>query len=516
MKKDPKGYEALSKEFFEVTKEKGCDEDLCNYVWNNLIALNKGYGFNAAHTLAYSIVALQELNLCYKYPIIFWNTANLIVDSGSMNLEEEFGFDDEEDDEESDEKLKNSSTDYGRIATAIGKMKTNGIDFTLPNINKSDITYIPDVENNQIISGLRGITRIGNQLIKDIITNRPYSSIPDFTLKVKVNKPQMINLIKSGAFDSLYPQLDRCGIMKEYLETIADKKKRITLQNMQMLIAKDMIPEYLDFEKRLFNFNKYLKKAKNGDYYNLDSIALRFYTDNYSEDCLENFEVNDNEMSARILQKIWDNTYKKGMDPVRAWMKENQQEILDTLNDKLLQDVAEKYTEGSVSKWEMDSLSFYYHDHELATLKSQVYNVVNFFDLPEEAEIENSFTSKDGSTITMYKISRIAGTVIDKNKNKNQVTLLTNNGVVTVKIWKNQFTAWDKQISQKDSDGIKHVIEKSWFQRGTKLIITGIRREDAFIPKKYKSTSFPLFEKIEQLSDDGFILSSQTERAEVE
>lgn len=57
-KKNPKDYEALEKEFFEGTKAKQCDEKLCNYVWRNLIALNRGYGFNAAHTLAYSLVAL--------------------------------------------------------------------------------------------------------------------------------------------------------------------------------------------------------------------------------------------------------------------------------------------------------------------------------------------------------------------------------------------------------------------------------------------------------------------------
>lgn len=45
LKKDPTGYEALTKEFFEITKEKGCNEALCKYVWNGLIALNKGYGF---------------------------------------------------------------------------------------------------------------------------------------------------------------------------------------------------------------------------------------------------------------------------------------------------------------------------------------------------------------------------------------------------------------------------------------------------------------------------------------
>ena len=42
------------------------------------------------------------MHLCYKYPIIYWNTANLIVDSGSL--------------EESDKK---KGTNYGKIATAI-------------------------------------------------------------------------------------------------------------------------------------------------------------------------------------------------------------------------------------------------------------------------------------------------------------------------------------------------------------------------------------------------------------
>ena len=37
---------------------------------------------NASHTLAYSLVGLQEMNLAYKYPIIFWNCACLITDSG--------------------------------------------------------------------------------------------------------------------------------------------------------------------------------------------------------------------------------------------------------------------------------------------------------------------------------------------------------------------------------------------------------------------------------------------------
>ena len=36
---------------------------------------------NKSHTLAYSLVALQEMNLAFRFPIIFWNCACLICDS---------------------------------------------------------------------------------------------------------------------------------------------------------------------------------------------------------------------------------------------------------------------------------------------------------------------------------------------------------------------------------------------------------------------------------------------------
>ena len=197
-------------------------------------------------------------------------------------------------------------------------------------------------------------------------------------------------------------------------------------------------------------------------------------------------------------------------------MKANQQKILDNLNNSLLMDAAEKYTEGNISKWEMDSLSFYYHDHELQNLKNEVYNIDNYFELPEEPEIERTFPSKDGGEIVIYKIHRIAGTVIDKDKNKNMITLLTPDGVVVVKIWKSQFAAWDKQISKVGEDGKKHVLEKSFFTRGNKMIITGIKRDNTFIPKKYKNTEYPLFERIDKLDENGFILASAAERMEAD
>lgn len=44
-KKNPKEYEELTKEFFEVTKEKGVSNVFARYVWYVLIAMSCGYGF---------------------------------------------------------------------------------------------------------------------------------------------------------------------------------------------------------------------------------------------------------------------------------------------------------------------------------------------------------------------------------------------------------------------------------------------------------------------------------------
>ena len=94
----------------------------------------------------------------------------------------------------------------------------------------------------------------------------------------------MINLIKCGAFDAFG---DRVDLMREYVSLISDTKKRITLQNMAMLINFGLIPENLDFERRVYNFTKYLKKMKlDTSFYGIDNIALNFLDKNFSLDCL--------------------------------------------------------------------------------------------------------------------------------------------------------------------------------------------------------------------------------------
>ena len=541
-KKVGKLFDECEKQYYENAKQKGCSEKLVHYVWDVLLRVQRGYSFNKSHTLAYSLVALQEMNLAYKYPIIFWNTACLIVDAGGDEQEdieqdewkEEINYGDEDlfdepDEEEVDiyeeenqdeyeyidspdrktktKKKITKTVAYGKIATAIGKMKSTGIEISLPDINNSSYTFTPDVKNNTIRYGFRGITRIGDEYIKQIIANRPYNSLEDFLTRIKTSKTQAISLIKAGCFDNI-EQKSRYEIMQKYIDSISDKKKRLTLQNMSMLITKHLLPSELDYEIRVYNFNKYLKKNKRGEiYYQLDEKAYNFYEKNYNVDLIENIEDN-----IYIQQKVWDKIYKKEMDKVKSYITTHP-ELLTNLNNILFQEVWDKYALGNISKWEMDSLSFYHGPHELNNI-SEMYNIVNYFNLSETPKIDRVFTKGD-KQIILYKLNTIAGTVIDKNKAKHTVTLLTTNGVVNVKFYKTQYAKYDRQLSERDNEGKKHVVEKSWFTRGNKLMIVGIRRDDFFIPKNYSNSRFSSsIMLIDNINENGIITSKSTREDE--
>ena len=468
------------------------------------------------------------MNLAFHYPTIYWNTACLISDSGGAERDdseleeeekedlwfvegesavEEFVEEDDEEDEEDEEaiaekkKKKARSTNYGKIASAIGKMKSEGVEIVSPKINKSSFTFSPDAETNTIRFGLSGITRIGEELIQAIIENRPYESVDDFLKKVKINKPQMVNLIKSGAFDDFGD--NRKKIMENYIRSISDQKKRVTLQNMKMLIDFNLIPNSLEFEKKVFNFNKYIKKFKHDKYYLLNEIAMNFYEVNFDMDKLVTSDIEN--IDFMILQTTWDKIYQNYMDKVRPWVKENHDSLLESINNKLIQDLWNKYCGGSISKWEMDSVSYYSHEHELQQVDNLFYEFANFSELSENPEIDRIIPIK-GKQIPIFKLERIAGTVLDKDKNKKTVTLLTTDGVVVVKVFGPIYSKYDKQISEKNpTTGKKIVIEKSWFTRGNKIIVTGIKRDDSFMAKKYKNTPYHLIEKITDIKEDGRI-----------
>ena len=496
------GKKQMSKipELRQQVLDQAASSCLGNYVWRCGIGPQMGYSFSIIHALAYSFIGFQTMFIATNWNPIYWNTACLIVNSGSLE-EDEYEYEYNEDSEFVSKTEK--STDYAKVAKALGDTISKGIQVSLVDINKSNYSFEPDAEHNQILFGMKALNNVGKPIIEQIIANRPYVTFKDFMNRCPLNKSAMISLIKAGAFDNLEIEWGkelgvepRIVIMVYYLSQTCDAKKRLTLQNFNGLVQRDLIPDSLTFQKRVFIFNKYLKEyQKVGQYYVFNDSCSVFYEEFFD---VEQLDVING--ITCILQTKWDKIYKKVMDTAREWLKDNQKEVLDEFNLKLFQESWNKYAKGTISSWEMESLCFYYHEHELINIDTRKYGISDFFSLPETPEVDYFF-KRNGKQIPIYKTYKIIGTVISKNDARSSVSLLTTTGVVSVKFTKDYFAMFGRQISEKQLDGTKKVMEKGWFQRGVKLMITGFRRDDQFVAKSYKHTSTHQLYRIEVTND---------------
>lgn len=486
-KKKPEEFIELEKEYFSKVEELGLSKNLCNYVWKVLVSTSRGYGFNKSHTLSYSLIGLQEMNLAYRFPVIYWNTACLIVDSGSLNEEE------------------NDSTDYSKLARAIGSIKSRGIEVSPPDINKSGFGFVPDPKNNRILFGLKPILNVSSELSQDIIKNREYKDLFDFLERVPIKKQSMVALIKSGAFDQFYNG-DRRYILMLYLYLGLAKKSKVTLQNFNGLINYGLVPSQFKKEIQLFSLTKEIRKR----YKEKDLVYTNQKITNY---LLQNFpDLDFYSFKNGLIYfsfKDWEKFYKKEMEKVTRWISANQEELIQKVNDLEFLTEWDKYKgKDNLAAWEMESLGFYDHEHELTGISYFKYGLTNFFKLPEESLVDYTFT-KNGKQIPIYKIFKIIGTVIAKDKIRASISLLTLDGVVNVKFNKEYFAMFDKQISERLSDGKKKVREKSWFNKGTLLMIQGYRRGDDFVAKRYSKTPGHTLYRVELLENKDLLLQSE-------
>ena len=441
------------------------------YVWF-LLQPSMGYSFSSIHGTSYSYIAVQAAYLATYFPSVYWNTAYLRVTSG---LDED------------------SSTVYTKVSKAVGDIQHHNIKVLPVDINRSGYMFEPDEATNSIYYGMKSLTGIGGEAIQEIIENRPYTSIEDFESKVaSANKTMIIALIKSGAFDQFG---ERKELMEQYLRRVSEPKKRITLQNFKGLVDLGLLPQELAFQKRLFVFNKALRaKKKVKDYYVINYNYYDFYEKFFDLDLLEPYEG-----TTVIPQKTWQKLYTKGMEPAKKYFQEHQQELLDAYNNILFQEQWDKYARGTYSTWEMDSLGYYYHSHELANVNLAAYGIIPYSSLTTEPKVEYTFR-RDGREIPIYELSRIAGTVIGKNNTKATVDILTvESGVVTVKFNLEYFAKYNRRISD-IINGENKVVESGWFSRGSILVLTGWRNGDIFRCRTRKKSPYPQLCKVTQIN----------------
>ena len=449
-KKKLKEIDSFRQYFIETGLKNGCSEDILKYIWDVQIKRQLGYSFNLCHCTFYSLIGLQEMNLAYHYPSVYWATAVLTVEAGALDNEDD-----------------STGTNYKKIAAAIGRIKAEGYKVELPNINKAGFAFTPNAKENTILYGLKGISEINDDFIRTIIANRPYTSVEDFVERVGPQKKQMINLIKGGCFDEFG---DRIKIMKDYIYSICQPKAKITLQNMNMLIDYKLIPNDLISYVYLYNFNKYIRARD----FILDERSLKFLLDHFPE-----IDVS----TGQLDEKVWKKTYEKEMVKFKEWLGEHNEELIGQVRERDVEAIWNQYCQGKQNTWEMEVLGFYYKHHEL-----------------EGIVVEGLTRSKYLTEGSYRDLSLIAGTVLGKDAYKHTVTILTTDGVVDLKFQNEQFAKYNRTISEV-RDGTKKVLERSWFIKGTLVLVKGFKSGETFRVKQ--------IEKIIEIAPNGRVKSTK-------
>lgn len=502
-------------EFYQAGKNRGTSLNLLDYIWEQCVTPQLSYSFSLPHILGYSTIAVQEMQMAAKYPIIYWNCANLIVDSMA------------------DEELE-GSTDYGSIGVAIANMQNHGIKIENPNINECEFGFVPVVERNAIVVGLKALNGIGDDVAQTIIKNRPYKSFDDFCERMIdtgiVKNSQMLMLIKAGCFLKLHSE-DRWETMHDYIMKYKyNHVNKLTLSQLNGVQEYGIIPDNLTMCVRYLNYKKYVlsdegfveeyinpdkkvpKCGYHDRYYILDDPSQAFFKEHFTEESVVRVDGNHYVISEKQFIKEID----KMITPLREWFESD--DAIVAYNKAQFKSLLDQYASGTEASWSMQSLTYYDNEHELQNVNENTYYIVNFNNLPTEPEVYDNyyrFIGGERKRFDKYKIVRIAGTVLKSDNIRHTVALLTKYGVVNVKYSKGQHAHYDKQISQVGEDGKKKIIEKSWFKRGTLLLVAGTRIDDTFKAMNYTDSIFlHTTERILEIYDNGSLLL-QTERTKV-
>jgi len=190
-KKKEKIMKQQKKEFIQGTVENGYSKELGEELFE-LIDYFSGYGFNKAHSAAYSFISVATAYLKHYYPAEFY--------AALMTLEAE------------------KSSRESDIIQYISDCYQKDIDVLPPDINKSNHSFRA-VTSNEIRFGLSSIDGVGDKALDEIVEKKPHKSLADLYKKVDnrvVNKTVIESLIKAGAFDSF--EKNRKSLLEDYKE----------------------------------------------------------------------------------------------------------------------------------------------------------------------------------------------------------------------------------------------------------------------------------------------------------
>jgi len=424
----------------------GTSHAMATYVWDFLFKPTLSYAFSEPHTYAYSGIGIVEMYISAYFPSIYWKTASLSVDAGVFGGE----F---------------NGIDYVSVSKAITSSKDI---IELPDINKSDIGFTPDTVKNMILFGLGGIAGLGLNDINLIINNRPYSGFMDFMNKIghEFSKKKIVTIIKSGLFHNFIPSTSKLATM--YLMKYTERKAKLTTVQLPKII--NYVPEEFEEAKIMYQLKSLLfgrnamKELPKNNIKQLEELQDKY-----------DFDIDYTNGNMIVDKKSFEKVFNDISKELKEWLK--SKEAIELLARVDMQEFWNSEFNGGESKWYFDTLSYYPYKHylEYNHLDEQV-ELTRFNDMNTEGHNNGKRTTYDKHVI--------AGTVIEKNI-KGVVTLVSpDDEVITVRLGKDRYGKYNKKIMQ-GSGKNRNLLDDSWLNKGTNLMIIGYRRGNDFIANNY-------------------------------
>lgn len=484
-KKSPEALAQTEQNLYTKGYERGRSKAFLDYLWNVQIEMSKSYAFDFSHSHEYSTECLQELNMYWRYPKIYWNAAVVIAQSQTEDKRENV----------------TNTTNYGKIAQSICKARENDIEVLPPSINDSDISFSISKDEQSILFGLGAISSINIDIANQIITNRPYTSFKDFYTKSSyqgslITTSKFIQLIKAGCFDEFEP--NRTKVMKQFVMLSTPKQTKFTMANLPKAIAmKVNIPEQL---LAPYQFIKYVCSVrflysvhpnfKSKKIYWVDNKAMPYFIENCQGQMIEGVDWWTQDDMTLVVDKALEKLFKPSLKQLQDYI--NTEQFIKDYNRRMYQQVYNSYVPNKdTNHWSLETCSFYAHEHELANIDVDKYNITPFDDLPQDPLfITKRFGNREWK---QYELAQIAGVVLDRNDPRHTLTILDmGNHVVQVKFTSaSDYAFYKQQLAEPQPDGKSKVVDISWFKRGQPLILTGVRiGENDFRIKAYKSSIY--------------------------
>ena len=174
--KNQAGRERLAQrrgEFVEKAAHKLGSEELAQELWEWILPYT-GYAFNRPHSGSYSGQAYQDAWLKCRYPLYLYAVL--------LTMEEK------------------------RAQAILREARAFDVSVLPPDVNVSGDGFTVDHDAGAVRYGLRGIKGIGDAVAKQVMEDRPFESLDDFTTRSsrkysKVNKKAREILLRVGALD---------------------------------------------------------------------------------------------------------------------------------------------------------------------------------------------------------------------------------------------------------------------------------------------------------------------------